>query len=315
MASVALAELIKDLNLEIVYEGEYNQVAINTSDINRPGLQFASYFTFFAEETSARLQVIGLVEMAYLNDLETKTRKMRLDNYFSYPLPCVILCREMDPTPEMIETAKKYKRTLLKTDLITTEFISIAVNYLDNKLAPRMNQHGVLVDVYGVGVLITGESGIGKSETALELIKRGHRLVSDDVVNIKKVSKHRLIGEAPETIRYFMEIRGIGIINVQAMYGVGAIINAKGIDLIVQLETWEKGSYCERLGLDEEFINLLGVDIHAITIPVKPGRNLAIIIEAAARDYRLKKMGYNAAVELHKNILALNSSKLDDENK
>lgn len=313
MTVVTLPDLIKDLNLKVVYEGEHHKTSIDTSNVNRPGLQFANYFTFFAEETSARLQVIGLVEMAYLNDLNPNTRKMRLDNYFSYPLPCVILCREMDPTPEMLDAAKKHKCPLLNTDLITTEFISIVVNYLDHKLAPHMNQHGVLVDVYGVGVLLLGESGIGKSETALELIKRGHRLVSDDVVNIKKVSQHRLVGEAPESIRYFMEIRGIGIINVQTMYGVGAIINAKGIDLVVQLETWEKGSYCERLGLDEEFINFLGVDVHKITIPVKPGRNLAIIIEAAARDYRLKKMGYNAAEELNKNLLAINAIKHEDK--
>ncbi len=302
MTFVTLPELIKDLDLEIIYDGQNERVQIDTSNINRPGLQFANYFTFFAEDTSARLQVIGLVEMAYLNDLKINTRKTRLNKYFSYALPCVILCRGLDPTPEMIEAAQKYQRTLLKTNNITTEFVSIAVNYLDDKLAPRISQHGVLVDVYGLGVLLLGESGIGKSETALELIKRGHRLVSDDVVKIKKVASHRLIGEAPENIRYYMEIRGIGIINVQAMYGVGAIMNAKSIDLVVQLDPWEKGSYCERLGLDEEFINILDVAVHKITIPVKPGRNLAIIVEAAARDFRLKKLGYNAAEELNKKL-------------
>lgn len=307
MTVVALPELIKDLHLEVIYKGEQDKIFINTSDINRPGLQLANYFTFFAEGTAARLQVIGLIEIAFLNDLDDKTRKERLEKYFSYQLPCVILCRAIDPPPDIKKAAIKHKRPLLKTDLVTTEFINIASNYLDSKLAPRMTQHGVLVDVYGLGVLLLGESGIGKSETALELIKRGHRLVSDDVVNIKKVARHRLIGEAPEAIRHFMEIRGIGIIDVQAMYGVGAIINTKGIDLVVELEPWEKGSHCERLGLDETYLNLLGVDIHKITIPIKPGRNLAIIIEAAARDFRLKKMGYNAAQHLNEKILALNN--------
>jgi HPr kinase/phosphorylase len=309
MITVTIPELIKDLNLEVVYQGEQDKIFINTSDINRPGLQLANYFTFFAEGTAARLQVIGLIEVAFLNDLDAKTRKERLDKYFSYELPCVILCRAMEPIPEIKAAALKHKRSLLKTDLVTTEFINIASNYLNSKLAPRLTQHGVLVDVYGLGVLLLGESGIGKSETALELVKRGHRLVSDDVVNIKKVARNRLIGEAPEAIRHFMEIRGVGIIDVQAMYGVGATINAKGIDLVVELEPWEKGSHCERLGLDETFLNLLGVDIHKITIPVKPGRNLAIIIEAAARDYRLKKLGYNAAQHLNDRIIALNKKK------
>lgn len=301
MAVVTLPQLIKDLHLEIVYLGDpenSGNIGIHTSDINRPGLQFANYFVDFDDGTATRLQVIGHLEMTYLRNLNEKTLKTRLKKYFSYPLPCVVLCRNLTPTAEMIEAAQKNKKTILRTELITTEFISVAVNYLDNILAPQMEQHGVLVNVYGLGVLLLGESGIGKSETALELIKRGHRLISDDVVNIKKVARNRLIGEAPQNIRHFMEIRGIGIINVREMYGVGAIMNATSIDLVVQLEPWEKGSYCERLGLDEQFINILGVNVHQITIPIKPGRNLAIIVEAAARDSRLKKMGYNAAEEL-----------------
>lgn len=316
MTTVTLAELIKDLNLETIYKGEQEKILINTSDINRPGLQLANYFSFFAEGTSERLQVIGLIELAFLNELKAETRKKRLDKFFSYQLPCVILCRGIEPILDMKNAAIKYKRPLLKTDLITTEFINYASNYLNSKLAPRMTQHGVLVDVYGVGILLLGESGIGKSETALELIKRGHRLVSDDVVNIKKVASKRLIGEAPEAIRYFLEIRGIGIIDIKAMYGVGAIINVKEIDLVVELVPWEKEVYCERLGLDETFINILDVNVHKITIPIKPGRNLAIIIEAAARDYRLKKAGYNAAEHLSQKIFAANKSnkKLRDDN-
>lgn len=307
MAFVTLPQLIEDLNLEILYPGDSEQseqVTINTSNINRPGLQFANYFKDFADETATRLQVIGYLEMAYLHDINAKALKTRLNKYFSHPLPCVVLCRNLIPCQEMIEASQKYKRALLRTELITTEFISLAVNYLDDQLAPRLEQHAVLVNVYGLGVLLVGESGIGKSETALELIKRGHRLISDDVVSIKKVARTRLIGESPERIRYFMEIRGIGIINVSEMYGVGAIMNATSIDLVVQLEPWEKGSYCERLGLDEQFMDILGVNIHKITIPVKPGRNLAIIVEAAARDFRLKKMGYNAAEELTKMLAA-----------
>ena len=307
--AVTIPELIKDLNLEVIYKGNQKNIFINTSDINRPGLQLANFFTFFEKGTSERLQVIGLIELAFLNELDTETRKERLNKYFSYQLPCVILCRGMEPIPDMKNAALKYDRPLLKSELVTTEFINYASNYLNSKLAPRMTQHGVLVDVYGIGVLLIGESGIGKSETALELVKRGHRLVSDDVVNIKKVARKRLIGEAPEVLRHFLEIRGIGIIDVKAMYGIGAIINTKEIDLIVELVPWEKESFCDRLGLDETFINLLDVNVHKITIPIKPGRNLAIIIEAAARDFRLKKAGYNAAAHLNEKVFGIKNKK------
>ena len=305
MTFVTLAQLIRDMNLEMVNQvaqEKYEKIQIKTSNINRPGLQFANYFIGFAEETASRLQVIGALEMAYLHDLKLKTLITRLNKFFSYPLPCVILCRNLTPTPEMVEAAQKYQRALLRTDLITTEFISVAVNYLDDKLAPRIERHGVLVNVYGLGVLLSGESGIGKSETALELIKRGHRLISDDVVSIKKVPRIRVFGEPPERPRHFMEIRGIGIINVHEMYGVGAIMNASSIDYVVEMVPWEKNSNCERLGLDEHYMNILGVNVPKITIPVKPGRNLAIIVEAAARDFRLKKMGYYAANELMKKL-------------
>ncbi|MGI6144518.1 MAG: HPr kinase/phosphorylase [Clostridia bacterium] len=307
--SVTIPELIKDLNLEVIYKGNQKNISIKTSDVNRPGLQLANFFTYFDEGTSERLQVIGLIELAFLNELDAKTRKERLDKYFSYQIPCVILCRGMDPIPDMKKAAIKYERPLLKSELITTEFINNASNYLNSKLAPQMTQHGVLVDVYGTGVLLIGESGIGKSETALELIKRGHRLVSDDVVNIKKVASKRLIGEAPEVLRHFLEIRGIGIIDIKAMYGIGAIINAKAIDLVIELVPWEKESFCDRLGIDETFISFLDVNVHKITIPIKPGRNLAIIIEAAARDFRLKRAGYNAAAHLTEKIFGTKNKK------
>jgi len=310
--AVTLSELIKDLKLEVVFADEQTETLINTSDVNRPGLQLSNFFSCFDEGTSARLQVIGLIELTFLKELDPATRQERLDQYFSFPLPCVILCRGIEPITEIKEAAIKYKRPLLKTDMVTTEFINTASVYLNSKLAPRMTQHGGLVDVYGVGVLLLGESGIGKSETALELIKRGHRLISDDVVNIKKVASQRLIGEAPEVIRHFLEIRGIGIIDVKAMYGIGAILNIKEIDFVVELVPWEKGSHCERLGLDETFHNFLGVNIHKITVPIKPGRNLAIIIEAAAMDFRLKKMGYNAAEHLTQKIMDANKNELDN---
>ena len=205
--SVTIPELIKDLNLEVIYKGNQKNISIKTSDVNRPGLQLANFFTYFDEGTSERLQVIGLIELAFLNELDAKTRKERLDKYFSYQIPCVILCRGMDPIPDMKKAAIKYERPLLKSELITTEFINNASNYLNSKLAPQMTQHGVLVDVYGTGVLLIGESGIGKSETALELIKRGHRLVSDDVVNIKKVaSKRPNWGSTGRVLRHFLEI-------------------------------------------------------------------------------------------------------------
>jgi len=307
--AVTIPELIKDLNLDVIYKGNQDNIFITTSDVNRPGLQLANFFTCFGEGTAERLQVIGLIELAFLNELDAETRKERLDKYFSYQLPSVILCRDMDPIPDMKNAAHKYERPLLKSEMVTTEFINYASNYLNSKLAPRMTQHGVLVDIYGIGVLLIGESGIGKSETALELVKRGHRLVSDDVVNIKKVARKRLIGEAPKVLRHFLEIRGIGIIDVKAMYGVGAIINTKEIDLVVELVPWEKESFCDRLGLDETFINFLDVNVHKITIPIKPGRNLAIIIEAAAKDYRLKKAGYNAAEQLTEKIFGTKNKK------
>jgi len=312
--AVTIPQLIKDLNLEIIYKGNKDNILISTSDINRPGLQLSNFFTFFEEGTSERLQVIGLIELAFLNELDVETRQERLDKYFSFELPCVILCRGMDPMTDIKKAALKYDRPLLKSELVTTEFMTCASNYLNSKLAPRMTQHGVLVDVYGIGVLLIGESGIGKSETALELVKRGHRLVGDDVVNIKKVARKRLIGEAPEVLRHFLEIRGIGIIDVKAMYGVGAIINTKEIDLVVELVPWEKELSCDRLGLDEAFISFLDVNVHKITIPIKPGRNLAIIIEAAARDYRLKKAGYNAAEHLTQKIFGTKNKKFKLKN-
>lgn len=302
MVLIPVDELAGDLKLDVIYGGDGKPVEFQSSDINRPGLQLVGYFDYFLTDTAARLQVIGKIEMTYLNTLNSQERLKRLDEFFSYPIPCLIISRGMDAPEEMIEVAKKYNRPLLKTNLITTRFSHKAIDYLDDRLAPSTTQHGELVDVYGLGILITGESGIGKSETSLELVKMGNRLVSDDVVEIKRVADNRLIGQAPEVGRYFMEIRGIGIIDVKAMYGVGAVINSKSIDLVINLEMWDKNNNYDRLGTDEEYTEILGVKLPRLIIPVRPGRNLAAIIEIAARNFRLKNLGYNAYNELEKRI-------------
>ena len=303
MNSIPISDFISELELEAIYIGKHTEVAFKTSDINRPGLQLANYFNSFDKDTALRLQVIGSIEMTYLNTLDASERHERLEKYFSIPIPCLIVTRGMEIPLEMLEEAKKHVRIILRSNLITTRFIHDAINYLDSKLAPTTTKHGELIDVYGVGIMLTGESGIGKSETALELIKMGHRLVTDDVIEIKKVANNRLIGESPEISRYFMEVRGIGIIDIRAMYGVGAIINNKPIDLIIHLETWNDNTSYDRLGMDEQYATILDVQIPIITLPVCPGRNLAIIVEVAARNLRLKNMGYNAPYELDRRIL------------
>jgi HPr kinase/phosphorylase len=312
MSVISINDLIHELELDVITKGSCLEACFVSSDINRPGLQFANYFDDFGKGTAARLQIVGNMEIDYITQLDSKTRNEIFEKYFSYPIPCVIMTRDLNPPKEMIEKAVKYDRPILKSSLITTRFIHKAIDYLDSKLAPHTTQHGNLVDVYGIGVMITGESGMGKSETALELIKRGHRLVTDDVVEIKKVAENRLIGEAPQVTQYFMEIRGIGIIDIKAMYGVSAIINNKPIDLVINLEYWDREHYYDRLGMDEEFISILGVNVPKLTIPVRPGRNLAIIVEVAARNFRLKNMGYNAPYELDNRIIAHMQS--DDNN-
>lgn len=307
MVSITVEDFAKGLDLKTVYAGEAGTINIHTSDLNRPGLQFADYFDYFAVD---RIQIIGKVEMTYLDGLNYEKRFERLDKFFSYPVPCVIICRDMQVPDDMCKLALKYKVPFFVSKLVTTKFISKSINFIDKLLAPTTTKHGVLVDVYGIGIMLLGEAGIGKSETALELIKRGHRLVADDVVDICKVADNRLVGEAPDLIRHFMEIRGIGIIDIKAMYGVGAVINSKSIDLIMQLELWNSEKEYDRLGLDENHIDILGVRRPLITLPVRPGRNLAIIVEVAAMNYRLRNLGYNAAKELDKR---LKDQVVDDE--
>ena len=272
---------------------------IRSADLNRPGVQFCGFYEYFAFE---RPQVIGKVEMTYLESLEPAVRRERLQKYFSYDLPCVVICRGMTAPPELLEAAQARDIAVYQTSMLTTKFTFNAINYLNRCLAPRVTRHGVLVDVYGVGVLLTGESGVGKSEAALELVKRGHQLVADDVVDICRVSENRLTGECPEMVRHFMEIRGIGIIDIKAMYGIGAVATSKSIDLVMHMEHWVQGKEYDRLGLNEETITILGVKVPHQIMPVRPGRNLAIIIEVAARNLSLKRMGYSAAHELDRRL-------------
>ncbi len=278
---VKVTTIIEDLNLETIVYGEKN-IDVTVSDLNRPGLQFAGFYSYFASE---RIQVVGRAEWSFLDSMQEEMRKKRLTKYFQLDIPCTILTRDMEPHPELINEAKKNKKWVLKTDDVSTKFISKITNYLEEKLAPETRMHGVLVDVYGTGILILGESGIGKSETALEIIKRGHRLVADDAVDVKNIGGV-LKGFAPYITKGMMEVRGLGIIDVPTLYGFSTILDEKNIELIIYLEQWEEDNKYERLGLDHELMEILEVPIRKMTIPIRPGRNLAVIIEAAAVNLR-----------------------------
>lgn len=296
---IQVVDFVKALELTELSPSTKKEWDIRSADLNRPGMQFSGFYEYFAYE---RPQVIGKVEMTYLESLEPSVRRERLQKYFSYDLPCVIICRGMQAPHELIEEAAARDIAVYQTEMVTTRLTFTAINYLSRCLAPRVTRHGVLVDVYGMGVLLTGESGVGKSEAALELVKRGHQLVADDVVDICKVSDTRIIGECPEMVRHFMEIRGIGIIDIRAMYGIGAVLHSKSIDLVMHMEKWVEGKEYDRLGLSEEYITILGVKVPHQIMPVRPGRNLAIIIEVAARNLSLKRTGYSAAHELDRRL-------------
>ena len=296
---IQAADFAKALQLTELSPSTKTEWDIRTADLNRPGMQFCGFYEYFAFE---RPQVIGKVEMTYLDNLEPAARREMLQKYFSYDLPCVIICRGLKPPQELLEEAKARDIVVYQTSMVTTKFTFNAVNYLNRCLAPRVTRHGVLVDVYGIGVLLTGESGVGKSEAALELVKRGHQLVADDVVDICRVTDTRLVGECPEMVRHFMEIRGIGIIDIRAMYGVGAVSISKSIDLVMHMEKWVDGKEYDRLGLNEEYVTILGVKVPSQITPVRPGRNMAIIIEVAARNMSLKRLGYSAAHELDRRM-------------
>ncbi len=292
-------DFVSKLGLEVLSPTTREELTIETPDLNRPGMQFCGFYEYFASE---RPQVIGKVEMTYLESLDPDVRESVLETYMSYDLPCIIVCWEMIPPKELLHKAKAHDIPVFQSKHKTTKFSMQASTYLSRCLAPHITRHGVLVDVYGVGVLLTGESGVGKSEAALELVKRGHQLVADDVVDICRVADDRLVGEAPEMVRHFMEIRGIGIIDIRAMYGVGSVIISKSIDMAIHMEKWDSKKEYDRLGLEEEVVKILDVEIPFQIMPVRPGRNLAIIIEVAARNLSLKRLGYSAAHELDRRL-------------
>jgi len=294
-------QFVKDLNLNVLFKGDVEDIRIDTSDLNRPGLQMAGFFEYFAIN---RIQLFGMVEMTYLQNLDSQLKRERLEKYFASRMPCVLIGRNLTPPPEMMDAAKKYNTPIMISGLTTTKLSHKTTEYLDKILAPSISRHAGLMDIYGVGIMLTGDSGVGKSETALELVKRGHRLVADDVVEIIKLSGNQLIGRSPEIIRHMMEIRGLGIIDVRTLYGIGAVMIEKSIELAVNLELGDLTNI-DRLGLSEEYITLLGVKIPTLTIPVRPGRNLAIIIEVAAMNFRLRMMGHITAEKLDNKLLNL----------
>ena len=300
MQTVTLNKMIDKLGLtNLVPEVETDGIEINSSEIDRPALQLAGYFEHFACE---RVQIIGYVEYSYLKSLDLEVKRKNYELFMSSRIPCVIYASRTEPDEMMIELARKYKKPLLSSERATSSLMAETIRWLNVELAPCISIHGVLVDVYGEGVLIMGESGIGKSEAALELIKRGHRLVSDDVVEIRKVSDETLVGTAPDITRHFIELRGIGIVDVKTLYGVQSVRETQNIDLVITLEDWDKEKKYDRLGMEEEYTEFLGNKVVCHQLPIRPGRNLAIIVETAAINYRQKKMGYNAAQELYKRV-------------
>ena len=293
---VSLQSVIDEFKLEAIYvHKDANELMIDENDVNRPGLQLMGFYEYFNPE---RIQIIGKMEFAYLSTIDEKTRRERLQLLFAQRIPALIITRELPYFAEMLELAKEYEVRLLRSKESTSNFIGGRIAYLNLTLAPRITRHGVLIEIYGEGVFITGESGVGKSETAIELVKRGHRLVADDAVEIRKVSNISLVGSSPDNIRHFLELRGIGIINARRLFGIGAVKMTEKLDLVVELEQWNSEKVYDRMGIDTEFVSLLGVKVPSLTIPVKPGRNLAVILEVAAMNNRQKKMGYNAAREL-----------------
>jgi len=303
---VSIRQLAEELKLNIVHMPKDKEYYVYTQDINRPGLQFAGYFEHFAFD---RIQIVGISEYNFFSNINDQVRRDVLDKFFSYEIPALIVARGLEVKPDVIEFAKKYNRVILTTSKNTTRVINSLSNYLDSMLAPRTTMHGVLVDLYGIGVLIKGPSSIGKSETALELVQRGHRLVADDAVDIKKVDETILLGQAPELLRHFLEIRGIGIIDVRSLYGVGAVKNSKSIDIVAYLEEWDENKYYDRLGLDKEYEEILGVKVEKLVVPVKPGRNTAMVLEVAAMNFRQRGMGYDAAQEFNKKLSKLIENK------
>ena len=294
--TVKLSTIVKEQGLRPLHlSKDYESAVLTTADVNRPAMQLTGFYNYFDPK---RLQAIGRVEATYLDTLTPDQRREAYERFMAYDISALVICHGVTPSKECLAMAERYDRNLFITEQDTSEFLANVIISLHNHLAPRISIHGGLVEIYGEGVLLLGDSGIGKSETELELIKRGHRLVADDAVEIKQVGKNSLVGTAPEMIRYYMELRGIGIINVRHIYGVGAVKPETGIDLVIYLEHWKDGHTYDRLGLTNETEEILGVKLPRVTIPVSPGRNLAVILETAAMNNRQKKMGFNAAEAL-----------------
>ncbi len=300
MQSVSLELIIEKMKLKnLTPELQTKDIKITQPDINRPALQLSGYFEHYE---ATRIQVIGFVEYTYMEGMSEEQKETNFTKLLSHDIPCIVFCRDLQPDPMFLKIACEQNVVILSTSKATSPFMAEIIRWMNVKLAPCISVHGVLVDVYGEGVLITGESGIGKSEAALELIKRGHRLVTDDVVQIRKVSDDTLIGDAPDITKHFIELRGIGIVDVKTLFGVSSVKDTQGIDLVIRLEDWDKEKEYDRLGLEEEYIEYLGNKVVCHSIPIRPGRNLAIICEAAAVNHRQKKMGYNAAQELYTRV-------------
>lgn len=311
MPKVSLTDIITKMKLVNLTEDiDISGTKITQPDINRPALQLAGYFEHYE---ATRLQIIGFVEYTYMQGLTEERKKEIYEKLLSCDIPAIVFCRELKPDEMFFEIANKHKVPLLMSKKATSAFMAEIIRWLNVKLAPCISVHGVLVDIYGEGVLITGESGIGKSEAALELIKRGHRLVTDDAVEIRKVSDDTLIGSAPDITKHFIELRGIGIIDIKTLYGVSSVKDTQNIDLVIRLEDWNKEKEYDRLGLEESYTEYLGNKIVCHSIPIRPGRNLAIILEATAINHRQKKMGYNAAQELYRRVQDSLTRKRDDD--
>ena len=298
--SVKLGKLIREFRLEVLRGAAgYEDRPIRTENVNRPGLQLTGFFDYFDPD---RLQVIGRVEDTFLSGLTAEQRRVSFEQLLSQDIPALIISRGIDPYPECMEMADKYDRTVLRSQDTTSVLMSNIIAALKSYLAPRITRHGVLVEVYGEGVLLLGESGVGKSETAIELVKRGHRLIADDAVELRRVSSKQIMGSSPENIRHFIELRGIGIINVARLFGIGAVRSSVQVEIVIELEPWDRTKNYDRTGLESQTTDILGVQVPNMVIPVMPGRNLAVIIETAAMNNRSKEMGYNAARELLKQL-------------
>ena len=298
--NIPLTDLVKRFNLEVVYAAtDYASIRLTVSDVARPGMQLSGFFDHFEP---MRLQVLGNVEMSYIEKLSPEARSHIFDKLFMYKFPALLIARGKDPHPQCLEMAKKYNVTILRSQEATSYIVSSIVSYLTGALAPRITRHGVLMEVYGEGLLLIGNSGMGKSEAAVELLKRGHRLIADDAVEIRKLDSTSLMGTAPELIRNYVELRGIGVINVAKLFGMGAVKEENTIDLVVNIVPWNTQEVYDRLGLDDQYMDILGVNIPMNTIPITPGRNLAVILEVAAMNNRQRRMGYNAAMEFTEQI-------------